>query len=68
MAAAEPVVIAAAEVQAVSAAAATAEKRRRPVVTVSTSAVGSRSGAKARSGEEDAVTVGTGDFVTVYAV
>ena len=63
-----PAAIAAAEVQAASEVAVIADKRRRPVETVATSVVGFRSVAIARSGEEDAVTVGAGDLVTVYAV
>lgn len=63
-----PAATAAAEVQAASAVAVIAVKRRRPVVTVATSVVGSRTVAIARSGEKDAVAVGAGNFVTVYAV
>ena len=66
--AAVPVVIAAVEVQAASAVAVIAVKRRRPAETVATSAVGFRTEALPRSGEEDAVAVGAGTFVTVYAV
>ena len=63
-----PEVTAAAEVQVVSVVAAIAAKRRRPAATVATSVVGSRTVAIARSGQEDAVTVGAGHLVTVYAV
>ena len=66
--AAEPVVTTAIEEQGVSAVAVIAVKRRQPVETVATSAADHRSVAIARSGEEDAVAVGTGDAVTVYAV
>ena len=63
-----PIVIAAVEAQRVSVVAATVAKQRRPVETVATSDVGLRTVAIARSGEEDAVSVGAGDLVTVYAL
>ena len=63
-----PVVLVAVEAQVASVVAAIAVKRRRPVATDTTSVVGFRAVAIARSGEEDAVAVGAGDLVTVYAV
>ena len=63
-----PVVIITAEVQEASSIA-VAVKRRRPVATIATyAAAGSLPVAIARSGEEDAITVGAGHFVTVYTI
>ena len=56
------------EVKVVSVAAIIAVQRRRPVVTVAISAVGFRAVAIARSGKENAITVGAGYFITIYAV
>ena len=63
-----PVEIAAAEVQVESVEVAIAVKRRRPAETVANFVVDSRTVAVARSGKEDAVAVGAGDLVTVYAI
>ena len=63
-----PVVVAAVEVQEVGEAAVTAIQRTRPIVAAGTLIEDSRTAAVARSGQEDAVAVGAGYAVTLYAV
>ena len=63
-----PVVEAAREAQVVSVVAAAAVKRRRPVVTAATSVADFSPAAIARSGQEDAIAVGTSNLVTFYTV
>ena len=64
-----PAVAVAEEFQVESVVTDIAVKWRRPVVAAATSVVAdSCTDAIARSGEEDAVSVGAGDLVTVYAL
>ena len=66
--AAVPVVAATVEGQAASVVAAVAAQRARPIVAAIPLIVNFRTVAIARSGQEDAVAIGAGYAITIYAI